>query len=169
MIFQANIADRTIRMNITAENGKPKVEIDDHTPQLDLVKLSPYSYSLLIDGQSHHLSIRPSRDGYMVDLRRRTYHVQLRNELDLTIDKLGLKNAAQDHSGQVVAPIPGLITTIAINEGDTVTAGDQLLVLEAMKMENDIAAPVSGTVVTIHIAIGDTVEKGAQLVDIRRH
>ena len=62
-----------------------------------------------------------------------------------------------------------MITTIAINEGDTVTAGDQLLVLEAMKMENDIAAPVSGTVVTIHIAIGDTVEKGAQLVDIRRH
>jgi biotin carboxyl carrier protein len=167
MIFQAIIGDREIRLNVRQENDRPVVEIEDRAPQLDLVQLSPYSYSLLVDGQSHHLSIRPSRDGFMVDLRRRTYHVRLRNELDLTIAKLGLKDAAHDHSGQVVAPIPGMITSVTAAVGGQVAAGEQLLVLEAMKMENEIAAPVAGTVTAVHIAPGDAVEKGAPLVELK--
>ncbi|UCH09675.1 MAG: biotin/lipoyl-binding protein [Fidelibacterota bacterium] len=166
MILQATVADRVLQLNISVDDGKPRVEIEGHQPQLDLVKLSPYSYSLLIDGQSHHLSIRPSRDGYMVDLRRRTYHICLQDELDLTIEKMGLKDAGRDRSGHVTAPIPGLITAISVRKGDKVVAGDQLLVLEAMKMENEIAAPMSGTIGALHIATGDTVEKGARLVDI---
>lgn len=166
MIVQATVADREIRLNVREENGRPVVEIAEQTPQLDLVRLSPYSYSLLVDGQSHHLSIRPSRDGFMVDLRQRTYYVRLRSELDLTIEKLGLKDAARDHSGQVAAPIPGLITSVAVTAGDAVSAGDQLLVLEAMKMENEIAAPLAGTVASVHVSPGDAVEKGTRLVDL---
>ncbi len=169
MIFQAIIGDREIRLNVRQENGRPVVEIEDRAPQLDLVQLSPYSYSLLVDGQSHHLSIRPSRDGYLVNLRQRTYHVRLRDELDLTIEKMGLKNAVRDYIGQVVAPIPGLITSVAVAVGDKVAAGEQLLVLEAMKMENEIAAPMSGTVAAVHVSPGDTVEKGAQLVELEGH
>lgn len=166
MIVQATVADRKIRLNVREENGRPVVEIAEQTPRLDLVRLSPYSYSLLVDGQSHHLSIRPSRDGFMVDLRQRTYHVRLRSELDLTIEKLGLKDAARDHSGQVAAPIPGLITSVAVAAGDTVSVGDQLLVLEAMKMENEIAAPLAGTVASVYVSPGDAVEKGTRLVDL---
>jgi len=166
VIVQATVADREIRLNVREENGRPVVEIAEQTPQLDLVRLSPYSYSLLVDGQSHHLSIRPSRDGFMVDLRQRTYYVRLRSELDLTIEKLGLKDAARDHSGQVAAPIPGLITSVAVTAGDAVSAGDQLLVLEAMKMENEIAAPLAGTVASVHVSPGDAVEKGTRLVDL---
>lgn len=167
MIFQAIIGDREIRLNVRQENDRPVVEIEDLAPQLDLVQLSPYSYSLLVDGQSHHLSIRPSRDGYLVDLRRRTYHVRLRSELDLTIERLGMKNTARDHSGQVVAPIPGLITSVSVSEGDQVAAGDQLLVLEAMKMENEIAAPLAGIIKTLHVSPGEAVEKGARLVELK--
>jgi pyruvate carboxylase subunit B len=151
------------------DNGRHTVQLQDHSPDLDLVRLSSHSYSLLVDGHSHHLSIRPSRDGYMVDLRRRTYHVRLRDELDLTIEKMGLQDASRDQSGQVTAPIPGLITAIAVDEGDPVTVGDQLLVLEAMKMENEIPSPMTGTVAALHIATGDTVEKGARLIDIHGH
>ncbi|MFB0515944.1 MAG: acetyl-CoA carboxylase biotin carboxyl carrier protein subunit [Candidatus Neomarinimicrobiota bacterium] len=166
MIFQATVAGQEIRLNLRRHNGRPVVEIAERTPQLDLVRLSPYSYSLLVDGQSHYLSIRPSQDGFMVDLRRRTYYVRLRNELDLTIERLGMTNAARDYSGKVVAPIPGLITSVAVALGDNVTAGDHLLVLEAMKMENEIAAPISGTVTALYIAPGEAVEKGAILLEL---
>ena len=166
MIFLATIGDRDIRLKVRRENGRPVVEIADRAPQLDLVQLSPYSCSLLVDGRSHHLSIRPSRDGYLVDLRQRTYHVRLRDELDLTIEKMGLKNATRDHSGQVRAAIPGLITSVAVAVGAEVDAGEQLLVLEAMKMENEIAAPMSGTVTAVHVSPGDAVEKGTLLAEL---
>jgi len=166
LIFLATVGDRDIRLNVRRENGQPVVEIAGHAPQLDLVQLSPCSYSLLVDGRSHHLSVRPSRDGYLVDIRQRTYHVRLRDELDLIIEKLGLRDAARDHSGQVTAPIPGLITSVVVAVGAEVDAGEQLLVLEAMKMENEIAAPVSGTVAAVHVSPGDAVEKGTLLVEL---
>ncbi len=166
MIFQAAIADRLIELDIRAENGRPIVYIAGHQPKLDLVRLSQYSYSLLLDGHSHHLSIRPARDGYLVILRQQTYHIQLRTELDLTIEKMGLKSTSGNRSGMVKAPIPGLITKITVAAGDTVVQGDQLLILEAMKMENEIVAPQAGTVSVLHVVAGQTVDKGAKMVEI---
>ncbi len=166
MIFQAAIADRLIELDVRAENGRPVVNIAGHQPELDLVRLSKYSYSLLLDGHSHHLSIRPARDGYLVILRHQTYHIQLRTELDLTIEKMGLNSTSGNRSGVVTAPIPGLITKIAVAAGDTVTQGDQLLILEAMKMENEIVAPQGGTVSAVHVQAGQTVDKGAKMVEI---
>ncbi len=90
--------------------------------------------------------------------------MRLRDELDLTIEKLGLKDTTRDHSGQVAAPIPGLITSVAVAVGAEVAAGEQLLVLEAMKMENEITAPMSGTVAAVHVSPGEPVEKGTPLV-----
>ncbi|UCD38970.1 MAG: biotin/lipoyl-binding protein [Fidelibacterota bacterium] len=167
MIFKALVADREIQLKLRVESGKPIVELQEYSPQLDLVKLTAFSYSLLVDGQSHHLSIQPSRNGFKVDIRRRTYHVRLQDELDITIAKLGLKDASLNQSGKVVAPIPGLVTSVNVATGDKVGKGDHLLVLEAMKMENEIRAPLSGKVTDVHISPGDTVEKGVELISIK--
>ncbi|MFC1484609.1 acetyl-CoA carboxylase biotin carboxyl carrier protein subunit [Candidatus Neomarinimicrobiota bacterium] len=169
MIFQATIGERTIRLNITRKGGQPFVALEDDTPNLDLVQISPFSYSLLVDHHSHHLSIRSSREGYMVDLRRRTYFVRLRDDLDLTIEKLGLNETGQDHSGQVLAPIPGLITGVSVVKEDEVASGDKLLILEAMKMENEITAPMDGIISAVYVSPGEIVEKGALLIEIHRH
>lgn len=167
MIFLATIGDRDIRLDVQSKDGRLTITLEEYAPHLDLVQLSPYSYSLLVDGQSHHLHVRPSQDGYEVTLRQHSYFVRLRDELDLTIEKMGLKNAARDHSGQVRAPIPGLIASVAVAVGDEVTAGEQLLILEAMKMENEITAPVSGTVTALHVSPGDAVEKGTILLELK--
>jgi pyruvate carboxylase subunit B len=169
VIFQATIDERTIRLNITRKDGLPVVVLEDKIPSLDLVQISPFSYSLLMDRQSHHLSIRPSREGYWVDLRRRTYFVRLHDDLDLTIKKLGLNETNRDHSGQVLAPIPGLITSVSIGKDDEVASGDKLLILEAMKMENEITAPMGGIISAVHVSPGKTVEKGALLIEIHHH
>ncbi len=166
MIFQAAIGERSIELDIRSKNGRLVVEIAGRQPEVDLVKLSPFSYSLLLDGRSHHLSIHPDRDGYLVILRQQTYYIRLRSELDQTIEKLGMKEATGGGGGLISAPIPGLISEVAVKEGDTVAAGDRLLILEAMKMENEISAPQAGTVSAVHVAPGQTVEKGNPLLEI---
>ena len=67
-------------------------------------------------------------------------------------------------SVKVDAPMPGNILDIKVSAGASVNKGDVLVVLEAMKMENDIVAPQSGTVATVNVAKGDTVEAGATLI-----
>ncbi len=168
MIFQAAIGEKFIELQIRSENGRPVVEIAGHQPEVDLVRLSPFSYSLLLDGRSHHLSIYPDRDDYLVILRQQTYHIRLRSELDLTIEKLGMKEATGGGGGLIAAPIPGLITEVAVKEGDTVAIGDRLLILEAMKMENEISAPQAGIVSAVHVAPGQAVDQGALLVELEK-
>ncbi len=168
MIFQAALGGRSIELDVRSEHGRPVVVIAGRRPELDLVRLSPYSYSLLLDGRSHHLSIRPDRDGYLVILRQQTYYIRLRSELDLTIEKLGMKEATGGSGGLITAPIPGLISEVVIKVGDTVAAGDRLLILEAMKMENEISAPQAGTVSAVHVAPGQVVEQGSLLVELER-
>ena len=68
--------------------------------------------------------------------------------------------------GTVRAPMPGLVVRIEVAEGQQVDAGAGLVVVEAMKMENELRAPRSGTVQTVHVAVGQPVEKGASLVTL---
>ena len=66
----------------------------------------------------------------------------------------------------VRAPMPGLVVKVEVDEGECVEAGDGLLVVEAMKMENELTAAVAGRVGTIHVVAGQTVEKGEVLMDM---
>ncbi|MDY0296251.1 MAG: biotin/lipoyl-containing protein [Acidobacteriota bacterium] len=71
-------------------------------------------------------------------------------------------------SQSVNAPLPGLIIDIMVNENDSVKAGQNLLLMEAMKMENQIPAPYDGTVKRIHVKKGDSVSEGDVLIEINR-
>lgn len=68
--------------------------------------------------------------------------------------------------GKIIAQLPGTVLSVDVSEGDSVSAGDKVLVIEAMKMENIITTEVGGTVLTVHIKEGDKVEAGQELVEI---
>ena len=70
--------------------------------------------------------------------------------------------------GGITAPMPGLVLTIKVKEGDTVQAGQALLVMEAMKMENAITASYNGTVSKIYVREGDSISEGDLLVEVAR-
>ena len=74
--------------------------------------------------------------------------------------------AAKEGNVAVSVPMPGKILAVKAKEGDSVKAGDVLLVLEAMKMENDIVAPQDGVVASINVKVGDSVESGAKLASL---
>jgi biotin carboxyl carrier protein len=75
-------------------------------------------------------------------------------------------SAATPSSGTVQAPMPGRIVKLLVAAGDVVTAGTGLVVMEAMKMENEIAASHAGTVARVLVSVGDTVERDAALVEL---
>ena len=77
-----------------------------------------------------------------------------------------VQKASAQGNISVTAPMPGKVLAVKVNVGDSVKSGTPVLVLEAMKMENDIVAPKDGKVVAIHVNVVDSVESGAVLVSL---
>lgn len=73
------------------------------------------------------------------------------------------------HDGHIYAPMPGLVVSINVKEGDTVKAGEGVLILEAMKMENGVSAPRDAKVVKVCVKPGDQVESGSLLIELEEH
>jgi len=71
-----------------------------------------------------------------------------------------------DHSGELTAPMPGQVRAVNVSEGDTVTKGQTLMVLEAMKMEMKIQAPMDGTIGKLFVKQGETVEREQMLIEV---
>jgi len=92
--------------------------------------------------------------------------VDLRNEQDLLLDRLGFKTEAEMGEGELNAPMPGQILEILVAEGDEVTLGEPVAILEAMKMENELKAPVAGIVNNIVAAEGNSLDKNALILEI---
>jgi biotin carboxyl carrier protein len=91
--------------------------------------------------------------------------VTLKDKFDLLLEKMGMTSANSSKINNIKAPMPGLIIDLKIKPGDTVNAGDALLILEAMKMENVIKAPAAATVKSVKVKKGDSVEKGQTLIE----
>jgi acetyl/propionyl-CoA carboxylase alpha subunit len=98
-------------------------------------------------------------DGYRFD-------VDALDERTRTIRDLTAASAASTGPAPLVAPMPGLVVRVNVQPGDAVVAGQALVVMEAMKMENELRAPSAGTVRTVLVQPGVAVEKGATLVEL---
>ena len=119
-----------------------------------------------------------SHEGNMINLEVNgtKYEVKMKDEVKKnktpTLVRSALKPAAQpakmnvSTKTKILCPIPGVILSINIKVGDTLTIGDTMLVLEAMKMENNITAEKAGTVTAIHIAVGDQVLQSALMIEL---
>lgn len=93
-----------------------------------------------------------------------TYHVEMEDQYDQLLKKLGMDYSSSNKVKDLKAPMPGLVLKVLIEQGKEVAKGDNLLVLEAMKMENMIKSPTDGIVKKIAIKQGDKVEKNELLI-----
>lgn len=94
-------------------------------------------------------------------------HTEVKNEQDLLLERLGFKTNQEVSSGKINAPMPGKILEILVGENEDVEPGQPVVILEAMKMENEIKAAGSGTVSKIFVKTGDSVEKNQPLIEIK--
>jgi biotin carboxyl carrier protein len=95
------------------------------------------------------------------------YTVQVEDRFDLLLKQLGMDAAVGAKIREIKAPMPGLVLKIMVEEGDEVKKGDNLLVLEAMKMENILKSTTDGIIKKIHVSQGDKIEKNTVLLQFQ--
>jgi len=117
-----------------------------------------------LDGMRHRVHVRPTKMGWRIHIRGRTFEVTVEDERSRVIRELGGGMVSRSSTPEVRAPMPGLIVRILVDSGQEVEAGDGMLVIEAMKMENELKAEGAGLVEQIHVKPGQTVDKGDLLV-----
>ena len=108
----------------------------------------------------------PGRGRYTLWVDGYRYEVEALDERTRTIRDLSAATAVAAGPAPLVAPMPGLVVRVAVAEGDEVAAGQGLVVMEAMKMENELRAPAAGRVKRVAVVPGTAVEKGAVLVEL---
>ena len=92
--------------------------------------------------------------------------VQYKNNLDLTLDKMGIKRSFDAINTDVKAPMPGKVLQVLVNSGDQVKKGDPLLILEAMKMENVLKSDSDCTIKEVNVSALENVEKNQLLIEL---
>jgi biotin carboxyl carrier protein len=147
------------------EEGRYDVTLDNATVQVDAMKSGPTIYSIIEDGLQYEAMVdEKGAHGFDVTVSGRIFHFEVLDERT----KLLAGSAASVASGpqSVEAEMPGKVVKIDAAAGERVSQGQAIVVLEAMKMENEIPSPIDGVVTEIAVSEGDTVEAGALLFTV---
>ncbi len=167
MKLQATIDNNIIDISIDYSSSKAEIMCNNDLIDFDCQKLNKNTYSLILNGKSHILSIYKHQDGYEVNVDQFPNFVNIKNEKQLKLEKLGFNSFKKKQTGKIIAQIPGLVSEFFVSIGDDVNLNDKLFILEAMKMENEITSPLKGVVENILLEPGSTVEKGALIMEIK--
>ena len=167
--FQINSKNGNFTLEYSPEDFCFKPVIDGKESQADCRELAPGIWSLILDGKSLIMHIRGEHPSYEITIENEIIELDIRNELDLLLDKMGMKDTMTQKNVIVKAAIPGLVKKIEVKEGDNVEKGQSLLILEAMKMENEIKTQVQGKITKIYVEEGQALEKNTKLMEIEKN
>lgn len=146
----------------------PQFFIDGKPIEADWVEIRPGQYSILIDGHSYEARVQPapgSRPGqpetWIVTIAEYDFHVEIRDPRSRRF-----AGQAVAHNGplEVLAPMPGKIVRVLVGCGEEVAQDQGLVVIEAMKMQNELRAPRPGRITELHVREGVGIEAGARLL-----
>lgn len=164
MRYFVTVAGRTLEVELDGDTAR----VDGREVRVDLAQLpgTPVRH-LLLDGRSYPLTAQAGqgRGTWTVALDGHRFEAEVLDERTRAIRAMTARAAGALGPRPVRAPMPGLVTRIEIAAGDTVAAGQGLVIVEAMKMENELKAEAEGVVSRILVAAGQAVEKGAILVE----
>jgi len=165
MKYVTTVGEHTFEIEIE-ERGTARV--DGQARAVDLKEVVPGRlYSLLLDNTSYEAFVESGKMGcFRVLLRGELYHAQVEDERAIRLAR-GLAGFIPD-SGEIPikAPMPGLIVNVPVTAGQAVKQGEALIILESMKMDNELCAPRDGTVARLHVEAGDSVEGKQTLVTL---
>jgi biotin carboxyl carrier protein len=166
MDYRMTIGSREERVRIREQNGRYRVTIGGQDYDVDAVRLSGSStLSLLIDRQSHEVEMVRKPAGYLVQLTTRSLEVEVEHEV-IAAAGAGRKKAAKRGPLELVSPMPGLVIEVKAAPGMTVAAEEPLVIVEAMKMRNELGAAVPAVVREVKVKAGQTVSAGQVLVTL---
>jgi biotin carboxyl carrier protein len=133
----------------------------------DIKELNPAIWHIINNLKSYNIEIMSfnrSEKTAEIKVNNNIYNVTAKDQFDILLDKLGLNSLNAAKVSEIKAPMPGMVLKVFVYEGAEVKKGDNLFILEAMKMENIIKSPADVIVKTVKIKPGDKVEKGQVLL-----
>jgi biotin carboxyl carrier protein len=149
-------------------NGEDLV-INNNSAIADIKHIGGGVYHLIEGNQSYNadvVSFNSAEKTAQIKINNNTYTITAKDQFDILLDKLGLSSLTSTQLNEIKAPMPGLVLKVFATDGDKVKKGDNLLILEAMKMENIIKCPADVTIKRIRVKSGDKVEKGQILIEL---
>jgi len=150
-------------VEVTGGDGHYRLTVGDDAWEVDARLTAQGIYSLLIGGVSYVADVVDREGTCVVDVMGEAYEVLVEEQTRWIIrTKGGAAGAA--HGQTVRAPLPGKITHVAVRPGDHVQAGDTLVVIEAMKMENEFKAAAAGAIAEVRVSVGQAVNPGDVMV-----
>jgi biotin carboxyl carrier protein len=159
MIFDASVAGRTRRVEVHGSAGRYTLRLDGQLLEVSVADAGNGQRSLLVGSESHELGLEREPLGYRVVFPRGFVQVELAEAT-----RGAAAPAARAHGpARLTAPMPGRVVRVLSPAGSDVVAGQGLLVIEAMKMENELRAPRGGRVTQLLVREGEAVEAGALL------
>ncbi len=162
MKFDVLIDNARRSVELKRDANRWRISLDGEPLDADAVEIAPNIYSVLLNGKSHEVRIIPKPTGA---LTLQTDHQEFTADLLDPRAWRGRRHGALEAEGrqQVAAPMPGKIVRLLVQAGDNVEAGQGLIVVEAMKMQNEIRSPKSGTVERLLAKEGQPVNAGEVL------
>ncbi len=163
-----------MKYTVTVEGKVFEIEIDAERVRLDGCEVSAKLIAaprlpirrLVIGDQSTILTMKREQSGWSVSMVGTTRSVTVEDERARRLREVVSDGESAITGGTVRAPMPGLVLRVEVEEGQSIDVGTGLVVLEAMKMENEIKSPAGGRVSSIQVTAGQAVEKGAVLVEV---
>lgn len=141
------VGDRLLEVNFETVSGQPV-------------------YSLIVDGKSYESYVYPGDEDWQVLLRGRQFQVKVEDEREKRLRAAAGSGVAEGGEFHLKAPMPGLIVAIPVTEGQEVKKGQVLVILESMKMQNELKSPRDGTVSHIKVKARESVEQKQVLLNL---
>ena len=162
MKYKVCISGKSYAVELEHKADGWQARLDGEAMAADVVETLPDTFSVLFSGQSHQVCVTPSSGG---QLQLQTGGLEFTAEVIDPRSWSGRRHGAAEAEGrqQIVAPMPGKVVRLLVKAGDAVEAGQGLLVVEAMKMQNEIRSPKSGSVERVLVAEGQAVNAGEVL------
>lgn len=167
MKLKALIGDREEELVVKVKDGRVSAEIGGRVYDLQFREPQPGSYLFFLNNEVHECRVNEraaAKEVFDVNVRRRSYAVTIVDPKRLRSGQ----NSDRHHHGatQILAPMPGKVVRVQIEEGAEVEKGAGVVVVEAMKMQNEMKSPRAGVVVSINVKPGETVNAGDVLAVI---
>jgi biotin carboxyl carrier protein len=158
-------------LNFEVEQADQTFIVNGNTVQLDEQALThKNTTSVIYQNKSYNVEVvelnTPEKTA-TIKVNGNLYNLQMEDQFDLLLKQLGMDAAVSTKIREIKAPMPGLVLKIMVEEGATVQKGDNLLVLEAMKMENILKSTTDGIIKKINVTQGDKIEKNTVLLQFQ--
>lgn len=149
------------------QNQPSGLKVNGKDLSLDLLRVNERLFHILHANQSYDVFIQrvdAENKEVTLSINGKKTTVRIQSRIEKLLKELGMEGAMAKKLDSLKAPMPGLVHSWKVKEGDEVKAGDPLLILEAMKMENVIKSPGDAVVTKLHVAAKASVEKNALLI-----